>query len=476
VYDSRVPSVDALRDGGAGGGPAPRTESGDDRCSPSGVCLLTGEFPPDAGGVGDYTARFAEALATLGVPVGVLTRRRAGRPLTRRFRRPEAIDAPVVPVYARIEAWDVGAWRAVLAALRRLGPRPVLHIQFQAGAFDLGGAVHLLPLVVRARLPAARVVTTFHDFLIPYLFPKAGPLRPAANRLLARSSHAAIFAEPADLAAAGPGVRGYLVPIGSNVDADPPPGFDRANVRRLLRADGDTLLIGYFGFLNASKGAGTLLEAVRLLVSCGRRVRLALIGAQVGASDATDRGQAEEVRRAIERLGLADVVSATGHLPAADASAALLACDLLALPYRDGASLRRGTLMAGLAHGLPIVSTLVGPDAQRAALTSARPVGDAGRGQVEGYVPLRDGQELLLVPPDDPAALADRIARLADDAELRARLAGNARAVAERIAWPAIARRTLGIYRETFNERARRTEAGRGAAAVARAQEAVVEP
>lgn len=458
MYDSAVPPVDAAPNCQAGGRPAPGAEWGREGRSPSGVCLLTGEFPPDAGGVGDYTARLAEALAALAVPVGVLTRRRPGRPASRRYRRSDANDAPVVPTYGRIEAWDVRAWPAVLAALRRLGPRPVLHIQFQAGAFDLGGAVHLLPLALRVALPAARVVTTFHDFLIPYLFPKAGPLRPAANRLLARSSHAAIFAEPADLAAAGPGVRGYLVPIGSNVDAGPPPGFDRANVRRLLRADDDTLLIGYFGFLNASKGAPTLLEAIRSLVSRGRRVRLALIGDQVGASDATDRGRADEVRRAIDRLDLADVLTATGHLPAADASAALLACDLLALPYRDGASLRRGTLMAGLAHGLPIVSTQPRP------------------GPTPGPIPLRDGQELLLVPPDDPAALADGITRLADDAELRARLAGNARAVAERIAWPAIARRTLGIYRETFEERPRLGDAGSGAAAVVRAPEAVGEP
>ena len=42
-------------------------------------------------------------------------------------------------------------------------------------------------------------------------------------------------------------------------------------------------------------------------------------------------------------------------------TANLLAADCAVLPYREGASLRHGSLMAALAHGLPIVSTaLVG--------------------------------------------------------------------------------------------------------------------
>jgi glycosyltransferase involved in cell wall biosynthesis len=51
-------------------------------------------------------------------------------------------------------------------------------------------------------------------------------------------------------------------------------------------------------------------------------------------------------------------VAASGPLEPDALSCHLQACDLLVQPYPDGASTRRGTLMAALAHGLPVVTTV----------------------------------------------------------------------------------------------------------------------
>ena len=135
------------------------------------------------------------------------------------------------------------------------------------------------------------------------------------------------------------------------------------------------------------------------------------------------------IRRKIEDLDLCDAVTVTGELSDTVAAAALARSALIALPFRDGVSLRRTTLMAALTLGRPVISTrsAVAPEA------------------------LRDGRDLVLVPPDDAPALAHAIVALLDDPEERARLGANAREAARTFAWPAIASRTLDIYREALS-------------------------
>src|SRR5215217_9019645 len=83
---------------------------------PTGVCMLTGELPPDRGGVGDYTARLSDALASLGVPVGIMTRQRPGIPPRR------TLGTSRVPVHGVVPGWDARVWPLVGRALAQLGP------------------------------------------------------------------------------------------------------------------------------------------------------------------------------------------------------------------------------------------------------------------------------------------------------------------------------------------------------------------
>ncbi len=54
---------------------------------------------------------------------------------------------------------------------------------------------------------------------------------------------------------------------------------------------------------------------------------------------------------------LAGRVGASGSIDAAAVSGHLLACDMLLQPYPEGITARRTTAMAGLAHGIPLVSS-----------------------------------------------------------------------------------------------------------------------
>jgi glycosyltransferase involved in cell wall biosynthesis len=292
------------------------------------IVFLSGEYPPDIGGVGDYTYHLRAALTNLGWQTRVVSRRDVRR-------------------------WDA---RSLVWLLRHAPPKGVVHIQFQAAAFDLLGDICLLPWLVRRFRPGVRTATTFHDTHVPYLFPRAGALRRSAVRLLARTSHAVLAADRRDLAAlGGPSPRQHYVPIAPNVACSPPAGYDRQAFRAELGLAEADLAVVYFGLLNASKGLDLLLDTFSRVLSGSPGARLLVLGGLTGASDPTDRATAAAIKPRLKRLG--ESVIQPGWQPQTRLSAYLLAGDVALLPYADGASGRRGSLLACAAHGLPIVST-----------------------------------------------------------------------------------------------------------------------
>ena len=396
------------------------------------ILFITGEYPSMQGGVGDYTRRLGQALGELGADVHVLTHVDAGGD---HLRVPVAAYEPTV--YPELERTGWNLWGAVRRLIRELRPE-VVHIQYQPAAYELHPAVNYLPWRLRALRNRPVVYTTFHDLRYPYLFPKAGPLRWRAVLALARGSDANVITNPADwarLAQAGLTQKLHPIPIGSNIECQPPADYDRAKQRAQWGADSDTWLLAYFGFLNAGKGGETLMRVLAELVRAGRPARLLMVGGKVGASDPTNQAYLERVERLAFDLGVADRVQWTGFTSSDQVSANLLAADCAVLPYHEGATLRHGSLMAALAHGLPITSTL----------TSTGVEVDPGL-----FPMLRDGESALLVPPEDPARLADAVEQVMIDPALRLRLARAAEGLSKQFTWDAIARRHLDMYGKSF--------------------------
>jgi polysaccharide biosynthesis protein PslF len=401
------------------------------------VLLLSAEYPPLPGGVGDYTLQLGLALRAQDLDVQIAT-------------APQGANPGPLPRHA-ISGWGWTLPREVRALLRRLRP-DLLHIQYQTGAYGMHPAITLLPRALRhTRIP---IVVTCHDLRLPYLFPKADLLRRWLTwRLLADASAVVVtngedarllrgelpgdrtvFAAPRPLAP-------RLIPIGSNIEVIVLAPEERERWRERAGARGETRLLAYFGLSNRSKGVDLLLHA---LAQLDAPYRLALIGGEAGASDADNRRYGEELLALEGALRLGGRVWRSGMLAAQDVSALLQSCDIAVLPFRDGASYRRGSLLATLAHGLPLITTQ--PDR---ALDP----------------PLRDGVEALLLAGDE-GALPDQIAaavrRLAGDAALCARLSQGGRELAAQFGWPAIARQHAELYRGLVRDRRRNTKTGAG--------------
>lgn len=381
------------------------------------VLIVTGEFPPMEGGVGDYTREIGQALQTLGCQVHVVTSVHAG-------------PQPGILVHPLVEQWSWGCWGVIRDLIRQHRP-DVIHIQYQAAAYTMHPAINLLPWRLR-RLGSERpqIVVTFHDLKVPYLFPKAGPLRRWVINELARRSDAAISTNREDYEVLRQRLISppALIPIGSNIAPELPTGFDRTAWRARWGAGPKDILLCFFGFVNDRKGVDTLLRALKLATNDPRRktnASLLMIGGQTGASDPTNVAYLTQIQTMISELGLASRVHWTGFVPATEVTANFVAADICVLPFRDGVSFLHGTLHAALAHGMPIITTR-----PRVALPE-----------------LEDRGNIFLVPREQPQALTDAILELAAAPDLRRILSDGAQALAKQYCWDKIATDTLDLYR-----------------------------
>ena len=316
------------------------------------IGLISGEYPPQQGGVGDFTRELARAFIAAGHEAQVITgcaRQDAGC----------KIEDGIV-VQRAINSWGVRCWKQIAASVQR-ERFDVLNIQYEPAAYGMQVGVNFLPRAWARRQIRLPIVTTFHDLLVPYLFPKAGPLRWKVVEYLARYSDAVIVTNGEDHARLSklqsPISNLHTVPIGSNINPSLAGEFDQVIERAKWGVQPDEFLLGYFGFLNLSKGGADLMQALKVLIDQGVRVKLLLIGGRAGSSDPTNAEYAAQVERLIDSLGVKDCVIATGYLEPIYVSRALSVCDVMVLPYVDGASLRRGSLLAAIAHGKAIVTT-----------------------------------------------------------------------------------------------------------------------
>ena len=380
------------------------------------MLFVTGEYPPMVGGVGRFTAELAQALLAGGAQVAVLTDAQV----------PASGGPDAVRVLAQRGGWGWRLLRDVPVCARAVGADWV-HVQYQTAAFGMHPAINALPRFLRRH--GLHSAWTYHDLRVPYLFPKAGNrLRSWVTRLPLRAAEAVVVTNQSDWESVRAQTRpGQLhrIPIGSDIESVQFSDGERRERRSMRGYGGDQLVLGYFGFLNASKGGLTLVETLEALVQDGRDAHLLMIGERVGASDETNFKYLQRVEAGIAQRGLEGRVQWTGHQADAEVSADFNAIDVLVMPYEDGMSLRRSTLTAALANGCAIVTT-------------------------HPQVPtpeLEADSDLLLVPARDPGAAAAAVMRIAEDADLAANLRANARQAARQFSWDVIAARHLEIYR-----------------------------
>jgi glycosyltransferase involved in cell wall biosynthesis len=353
------------------------------------------------GGIGRHVRSLVAELVERGAAVEVAAPRSTGG------LGAEAAGTPFWPVEIPRLPSPVPAVSALRDLRRALDGADLVHAHGVRAGLAAGAA---------ARSDAVpHLVVTIHNAVF-----ETGPTRrgaeSVANRMLALLAERRICVSE-DLAraarAAAPAKAGsvQVIPVGSDTTVADPPAIEQARAELGL-SPGRRLIVGV-GRLDPQKGFDVLIEAAARLE--GDPPPLTVV-----CGEGPDR---PELEGRIRTLGAGDRVRLLGNRR--DTKAIIAAADAFCMPSRwEGSPL---ALHEALAARRPIVASATGGIPELLAF------GEAG----------------LLVPAEDPAALATALTRLLEDADLAARLAARTEQAAA--TWPdatETARRVADVYEE----------------------------
>jgi glycosyltransferase involved in cell wall biosynthesis len=314
----------------------------------------------------------------------------------------------------------------------------VVMIEHEFGIFGGPDGEHVLSLARELRVP---MVLTLHTVLSAPSVRQAEVLR----ALCELATLVCVFTETAKRmmvdAHLAPPERVRVVPHGGPTALLPSRNGNGNGARRLLRGprrpgvesgpiDGSRRVLSTFGLISPGKGIETAIAAMPAIVERHPEA-LYVVAGQTHPEVAKRHG--EEYRLGLERqardLGLGDhVIFDDRFLTIDDLAEMLAATTIYVTPYRSREQIVSGALTFAIVAGCPTVST---------PYFYAEDLLGSGAG--------------VIVPFDDPAALAEAVAELLDDPSRLKRAAATARAVGRELAWPEVGRQTAKVLEEAVS-------------------------
>ncbi len=429
------------------------------------ILLITGTFPPVKCGVGDYTFYLAKHLAEKGNIVEVLTTRKAEK---------VGLKIPNLTVYPLMESWDFVDLLKMSDFIKRNAP-DIVHVQFVKDTYNNEIAICFLPMFIKSRMKqGCKFFTTIHETGIPFkdsgievtkrrLVPLYKLLWTSLSRLRLTRTYEVLnvadenrhFNHEKVIGKMFEWIDGIIVvdneykkwltekisvhpskivhiPVGSNIERIP--NFskgDKKITQTKLGIRQDDTIVSFFGFIHRGKGLETLFIAFKQVISKrrkGPKPYLLIIGELnevVG-----DRRYLYNMKKLSKELGIEKRVFWTGYCSSENVSRYLLSSDVCVLPYDEGVSFKRGTFITAISHGLPTITTI------------GTKIPDD----------LHSGKDVLLVPSNDPAKLAEAIMNLTNSKELLIKLKKYSTYLARKFSWESIVQKTMQTYQRNVCE------------------------
>jgi len=362
---------------------------------PPRVLMVTGAYFPELSGGGLQCKTIVDALGhDLGVLV-LTTSTNAALPV-----RDEVDGTPVfrVPI-------DVARRGSTLAATVRIA-RLMFALRDRFDIVHLHGfSRKSIVVVLMARLLRKKTVLTIHTAGLDE-YPAARDMGALAAWCYARADLFTAVSPGLAKSYSTTGLASELWIVSNAVDSRrfrPATPSERAALRARLGLSPDMTWVLFVGFFSRDKAPDVLFDAWLSLQAAMPRLGLVFVGATESPYFEVDRKLAASVRARADADGAADRVRFAA--PVAGVEEYFRAADLFVMP-----SLREGFGMAiveAMACGLPVIATRL------AGVTDTI---------------VTDGENGLLVPPGDPAAIARAIERIVANPAWAQALGADARA------------------------------------------------
>lgn len=357
------------------------------------IAIICPDFPPARGGLADHTLGLARWLG----------RRASVDVYTSRSRDGDGSAAELAPssvrIHRLIDRWSMEGISELISSIGQSGFDWAI-FQYVPHMYSRWGFNFGLPIAI-SEIGAAGVrgFLWVHELFLDWSIQPRRLAAAAAQRMMleacmAASCRVAISTEVwhrrmvRELPSRS---RKCLhLPTPSNFEFEVE-GYDTPISRSHRSGLERSITLGFFGTLHDSKLVGHLAASLSALSATGWDAKLLCIGPDDTAIAHCFNGSAKNLRGMIE---------STGYLPPEGVIRRLQEVDLFLLPLLDGLSTRRGSMMAAMALGLPVIGT-EGP--------STDPM-------------LRDSGACRMTPVGDVRAFVDAVQSLARDPAKAVRL------------------------------------------------------
>jgi len=291
------------------------------------LCYISGSYPPIKDGVGDWTSHILSLLKTdADMDIYIIFHENANI----HFDKKKML----------LLGFKFNNIIKILSFIKN-NSIDCVHIEYPCICYGLNLSINFLPLLMKIVFPKIKIFLTIHEYSN---YTIKGKLRILLMLLFSNI----VFVTDK---------RNYyrLNRIKGNVHSVlPVPPQIPVKRKRNYRQKNKYLTFGYWGFIRKNKGIDVLIRSFKRYLLNGYKGKLILY-----ASFDEKNSYQNSILKLIKKIEIENNIEIKGYLSKEDLSIELSHLDCCILPFADGVSDRRGTFVAAMACGLPVITTVV---------------------------------------------------------------------------------------------------------------------